>query len=77
MSDCFDHEGDAVDRFLNGEGDEPSYHHTPLYVSGWKCQACGKWHPKVHLSCFWCHPPSDKDTNPKEILSPDFPNDFE
>jgi uncharacterized OB-fold protein len=49
MSDDFDHEADAVDRFLNGEGDGE--------VDGWECARCGYINDYGAQGCRGCGTP--------------------
>jgi uncharacterized OB-fold protein len=54
MSDTFDHEFDATERYLNGEQDLVRSIRRNQKQSGWKCNRCGRWHPKTHQECWYC-----------------------
>lgn len=50
MSDDFNHAADAVDRLLNGEGEEEG-------ELGWSCSRCGAVNPSSVRHCLGCGGP--------------------
>jgi hypothetical protein len=50
MSDDFDHAADAMDRLLNGEGEEEGAGMGPK----WRCGNCGALNSLVDARCLSC-----------------------
>jgi hypothetical protein len=63
MSDTFDHAGEAVDRLLNGEGEE----------EGWVCTRCGSLNSFLVCECQTCGASqrSSRQDMEEDIFGPD------